>query len=201
MLNVLACRLKTNRSLVSSFGSFLFSSLTHIDPASNQPQMVDVHEKKETYREAIATGKVLFPPSILPSILEKASKAVPEESPSSSQLEIQTRKGPLIATAIIGGTQGAKLTSTLIPFCHPLLLEKIKLNIELDEEAACFLVRSTVGTTGKTGVEMEALAGVSIASLTLYDMLKGLSHHLEITDIRLQEKRGGKSDFRFEERV
>ena len=105
-----------------------------------------------------------------------------------------TAKGPVFQTAIIAGTMAAKRTHELIPFCHPLGLEKCSLEVDCDE-AGRVQIRCTVSVHGRTGVEMEALTGASVAALTVYDMCKALSHDIVIADTRLLEKTGGKSDF------
>ena len=149
MIHRISSSFLSNISKYTKTATYFFSSLSHIDALSNKPQMVDVHEKIPTYRQATASGKVLFPPSILPQILERASSPPHTDLSSSDQnsklaFEVQTKKGPLLATAIIGGTQGAKLTSNLIPFCHPLMLEKINVSIVLNEEDAYFQIKSSV---------------------------------------------------------
>ena len=108
--------------------------------------------------------------------------------------EISTRKGPVFATAIIAGVMAAKKTHELIPFCHPLGLESCKVTIEMNGDLAVIDCRCKV--THKTGVEMEALTGASIAALTVYDMLKALSHDIVISETRLIAKTGGKQDFK-----
>lgn len=152
--------------------------LTHIDK-ENRPQMVDVSQKVETFREAIATGII------------HVGKAIMSELTNG---DIQSKKGPVFATAIIAGTMGVKKASELIPFCHPLIIEKIKIDIfPLDDER--IKVECLVGCFGKTGVEMEALTGVHVSSLTIHDMCKAMSPDIRIEDISLQKKTGGKSDF------
>ena len=155
------------------------SHLTHIDEDSNQPSMVDVSAKTESQRSAKARGFVYLPESIF-SRLENG--------------DIATKKGPVFQTAIIAGTQAAKRTSDWIPFCHPLILESIKISITPEPEHSRIKIESLVKLTGKTGVEMEALTAVSAAALTLYDMCKALSHDMRIGEIELTEKTGGKSD-------
>jgi cyclic pyranopterin phosphate synthase len=109
--------------------------------------------------------------------------------------EIQSPKGPVFQTAIIAGTMAAKRTHELIPFCHPLGLESCKISVAMNEQGEA-VIDCRVRVHHKTGVEMEALTGVSVAALTIYDMCKALSHDIVIGDIRLQSKTGGKSDFR-----
>jgi cyclic pyranopterin phosphate synthase len=103
------------------------------------------------------------------------------------------KKGDVLAVAQVGGIMGAKQTSNLIPMCHPLSISGVDLNFSLDATQASIVISSQVKTTGKTGVEMEALTAVSIAALTIYDMCKAVDRWMEITDIRLIEKSGGKS--------
>jgi len=154
------------------------NKFTHI-AASGNPQMVDVSVKKVTQRVAKAQAVVFLGKEIM------------------SQLqgdELITKKGPVFQTAIIAGVMGAKKTSELIPFCHPLGLEDIQIVITTKKETV--IIDSVAKVTGKTGVEMEALTAVSIAALTVYDMCKALSHDIVVQDIRLMEKVGGKKDFR-----
>jgi cyclic pyranopterin monophosphate synthase len=154
------------------------NKFTHI-AASGNPQMVDVSVKKVTQRVAKAQAVVFLGEEIM------------------SQLqgdELITKKGPVFQTAIIAGVMGAKKTSELIPFCHPLGLEDIQIVITTKKETV--IIDSVAKVTGKTGVEMEALTAASIAALTVYDMCKALSHDIVVQDIRLIEKVGGKKDFR-----
>ncbi|KAA3438226.1 cyclic pyranopterin monophosphate synthase MoaC [Rufibacter hautae] len=153
------------------------SSLSHIDE-HGQPSMVDVSGKSVTTRTAIAEGLVHFPEAVFHQLAEQ---------------NFLTKKGAVIQTAIIAGVMAAKKTSDLIPLCHPLALSTCKVDIE---PADGFALRVTclVRCEGKTGVEMEALTGVSAAALTVYDMCKALTHDLVISDIRLVKKTGGKSD-------
>lgn len=142
--------------------------------------MVDVTDKAVTEREARAQARVLLPPEVRAAIEGD---------------EIRGPKGPVFQTAIIAGTMAAKRTHELIPFCHPLGIESCKLAIELDEDGAA-VIDCRVRVTHKTGVEMEALTGATVAALTIYDMCKALSHDIVIGDVRLLAKSGGKSDFR-----
>ena len=157
------------------------SKLTHID-ADNKPTMVDVSDKARTAREAHARSIVRLP-------VEVAAQF--------SGDEITTPKGPVFATAIIAGVMAAKKTHELIPFCHPLGLESCKIDIRMEEDAAIIDCRCKV--THKTGVEMEALTGASVAALTIYDMLKALSHDISIEATCLMAKTGGKQDFKRDE--
>lgn len=152
------------------------SSFTHID-AHNQPTMVDVGGKAVTRRTATAEARVQFPAGVAAALRAQA---------------FNTAKGPVFQTAIIAGVMAAKRTHELIPFCHPLGIENCKIEIDMQGDDA--LVHCTVSVHHKTGVEMEALTGASVAALTIYDMCKALSHDIVIAATRLIEKRGGKSD-------
>jgi len=149
------------------------ADLTHLD-ARGRAQMVDVSEKAETVRRAVARGRVLLAPETV-SLLR--DNAVP--------------KGDALAVARIAGIMAAKRTSELIPLCHPLPVTKVVVNLEIT--AAGVEIEAEVRVTGKTGVEMEALTAVSVAALTLYDMVKAVDKGAVITDICLEEKSGGKS--------
>lgn len=152
--------------------------LTHIDK-DNQPQMVDVSDKEVTSREAVATGTVLIGEKIMKELVEG---------------DIKTKKGPVFATSIIAATMAVKKTHELIPFCHPLFLEKINVEITpVDTERLKIVCR--VSCTGKTGVEMEALTGVHVAALTIHDMCKAMSPEISVENICLLHKTGGKKDF------
>jgi cyclic pyranopterin monophosphate synthase len=153
------------------------SKLSHISKKGD-PQMVDVSEKISTVRIAEAKAVVVFPESL---DIESVG-------------ELKTKKGPVVHTAIIAGTQGAKRTSELIPMCHPIPLEDIKIEVDLISENK-LEIRCLVKTDSKTGVEMEALTGASITALTIYDMCKSLSHGIRIEEVRLLKKSGGKSDY------
>ncbi len=153
---------------------------THID-ASGNPTMVDVGEKTPTRRSATAQAIVVLNEAVL-ELLEKD--------------EIHTRKGPVFQTAILAGIMAAKRTGELIPLCHPLGLDNCQVTIRLNE-AREVLIHCTASITAKTGVEMEALTGASVAALTVYDMCKAFSHEILIKEIRLIEKTGGKRDFSY----
>ncbi len=152
-------------------------TFTHLD-AERRPTMVDVSDKAATRRTAVAEVRVLFPPAVAAALREQG---------------LRSSKGPIFDTAIIAGVMGAKRTHELIPFCHPLGIENCRIEIGLEGDAA--LIRCTVGVHHKTGVEMEALTGASIAALTVYDMCKALSHDIVISDLRLIAKDGGKSRY------
>ncbi len=151
---------------------------THIDKSGN-PRMVDVSDKKITKRLARAQATVHLGKEIMRQIKDN---------------ELITKKGPVFQTAIIAGVMGAKKTSELIPFCHPLGLEDCQVTISAKGERV--IINTLAVITSKTGVEMEALTAASIAALTVYDMCKALSHYIVIEEIKLTEKRGGKKDFR-----
>lgn len=152
------------------------ATFTHVD-ASSRPTMVDVGDKAVTKRTATAQTRVRFPAEVAEALRSQ---------------QFSTSKGPVFQTAIIAGTMAAKRTHDLIPFCHPLGIEKCKLAIDMDGDDA--VIQCTVSVHHKTGVEMEALTGASVAALTIYDMCKALSHDIVIAETRLIEKRGGKSD-------
>jgi cyclic pyranopterin monophosphate synthase len=145
--------------------------------------MVDVGDKAETRRVAVAEGAVIMQAQTLATLL--AGNA---------------RKGDVLATARIAGIMAAKKTHELIPLCHPLLIDKVAVEIAADETLPGLRVSATVRVSGRTGVEMEALTAVTVACLTIYDMAKAVDRGMTISDIRLVEKSGGKSgDWRREE--
>jgi len=154
---------------------------THLDKETGNPTMVDVGEKQVSQRYARASCRVVLGAEIM-SCLNEAS-------------EIMTKKGPVFQTAIIAGTMGAKRTSDLIPLCHPIGMDDCKLTIEITGPEE-ILISCSTRVTGKTGIEMEAMTGVSVAALTIYDMCKGFSHDIIINEMRLEEKTGGKRDFK-----
>jgi len=153
--------------------------LSHLD-AANRPRMVGVGGKQVTHRIAEAEAVM-----VLPAAVARALRASGH----------RTAKGPVFDTAIIAGVQAAKRTAELIPFCHPLPIEHCHIDIALGARNRLKL-RCRVETHHKTGVEMEALAGVSVAALTVYDMCKALSHDIRIVDIRLRRKSGGRREVR-----
>jgi len=145
----------------------------------NQPKMVNVGKKAITKRKAVAKALMFLGSEIISHFTND---------------ELITKKGPVFQTAIIAGIQAVKKTPDLIPMCHPLLINVVDINIKvIDQEHIEILC--TVEIDGKTGVEMEALTGASVASLTIYDMCKALSQKMMIKEVRLVEKTGGKSDF------
>ena len=151
------------------------SKLTHLDDAGNA-HMVDVSEKEATTRVAVATGRV----EMLPDTLALIQSGV-------------ANKGDVIATARIAGIMAAKRTHDLIPLCHPLMISKVTVDFDIDDKASAIDVTATVKVEGKTGVEMEALTAVSVACLTVYDMVKAVDRGITITGVRLKEQSGGKS--------
>jgi len=155
------------------------NKLSHIDNAGN-PKMVDVGGKSVTSREAVAQSVVKVTNEIFALITND---------------ELLSKKGPVFLTAIIAGIQGSKRTSELIPLCHPLALNKVSIDIKAGPDNK-IIITCTASVDGKTGVEMEALTGASVAALTIYDMCKALSHDIIIEETRLISKLGGKSDYK-----
>ncbi len=155
------------------------NDLTHIDN-KGRANMVDVSEKAVTKRTAIARSIVYLPDAVLEQLVAG---------------DIQTKKGAVFQTAIIAGIMAAKKTGDLIPLCHPLGLDNCNVDIKLNDESEVEIY-CTATITAKTGIEMEALVGASIAALTIYDMCKAISHNIVIKETRLIEKTGGKSDLR-----
>jgi cyclic pyranopterin monophosphate synthase len=154
------------------------SGLTHLD-TRNRPAMVDVGAKEVTHRIAVAEARVHLPREVALALRKSGHR---------------TKKGPVFDTAIVAGVMAAKRTHELIPFCHPLGLDNCK--VEIEDKRGEILIRCEVSIHHRTGVEMEALTGASVAALTIYDMCKALSHDIEITGVRLLEKAGGKRDFK-----
>ncbi|MDD3217731.1 MAG: cyclic pyranopterin monophosphate synthase MoaC [Lachnospiraceae bacterium] len=149
--------------------------LTHFDGAGNAI-MVDVGDKKVTRREAVATGNIRVSKEVLEAVVNGTSK-----------------KGDVLGVARVAGIMAVKQTSNLIPMCHTLLIEKCSVDFEIEEERLEICVFCRVMIDGKTGVEMEALTGVSVALLTIYDMCKAIDKRMEIGGVHLVEKHGGKS--------
>ncbi|KAL3672853.1 hypothetical protein V7S43_002155 [Phytophthora oleae] len=156
--------------------------LTHINADGTSPHMVDVGSKQVTRRSATARSTIRLPPAVLTELRRLGND------------QLIGPKGPIASTAVIAGVLGAKQTSSLIPFCHPLPLEDCQVRLEIVEPDA-IQVECQVRVTHKTGVEMEALMGASIAALSVYDMCKALSHEIVIEKTLLVEKTGGKRDF------
>lgn len=152
-------------------------SLSHLDESGNAV-MVDVSGKSISERSAAAIGNVLFPSDVFEKLAAD---------------DFLGKKGSIIQTAVIAGIQAVKKTADLIPLCHQINLTKI--NIDIRPENDRLTINCTVKCNGKTGVEMEALTGVSVAALTIYDMCKAISHDIRISEIQLEQKTGGKNDF------
>ncbi len=169
---VISLRKNRNLSLKQAMKSF-----THLDN-NNNPSMVDVSEKAITKRTATAQSIVVLTDEIMANFKDG---------------DLQTKKGSVLQTAIIAGTMGAKKTSELIPLCHPLGLDSCKFKTEISGNE--IFIECTCSLTAKTGVEMEALTGASIAALTVYDMCKAFSHDIVIKETKLLLKTGGKSDY------
>jgi len=151
--------------------------LSHIDDAGNAT-MVDVSGKQISVRTAVASGQVVFPADVFAKLASQ---------------DFLGHKGSIIQTAVIAGIQAVKKTATLIPLCHQLNLSKIQIDIVPVDNA--LQISCTVKCKEQTGVEMEALTGVSVAALTIYDMCKALSHDIKISRVQLDKKTGGKHDF------
>jgi cyclic pyranopterin phosphate synthase len=154
------------------------SKLTHLD-AANRPTMVDVGAKTATSREASAEAVVKLPAAVARELARSGHR---------------TKKGPVFDTAIVAGVMAAKRTHEIIPFCHPLALERCTVDIA-SRPGGTIRIVCNVAVHHKTGVEMEALMGATAAALTIYDMCKALSHDIEIRTVRLLTKSGGKRDF------
>jgi cyclic pyranopterin phosphate synthase len=151
------------------------SKFTHFDN-SGQARMVDVGDKPESKRIAIASGKI----GILPATLKLIQQG-------------DAKKGDVLGVARIAAIQASKKTADLIPLCHPIILSKVSITFEIDEKNTCITCTATAETTGQTGVEMEALTAVSVGLLTIYDMCKAVDRGMVMSEIKLLEKHGGKS--------
>jgi cyclic pyranopterin phosphate synthase len=151
------------------------AKLTHFDDKGDA-RMVDVGDKEITDRIATAKGRIVMSPETLEMVVSGTSK-----------------KGDVLGVARLAGIMAAKQTSTLIPLCHPLALSKVEVELEPDESARSIEISATVRVTGRTGVEMEALTAVSVAALTVYDMCKAIDRGMQIGNIHLTHKSGGKS--------
>ncbi len=148
---------------------------THVNE-QGRARMVDVSAKDDSERVAIARAVISMQPETLALIKSGGIK-----------------KGDVLAVAQVAGIMGAKQTSSLVPMCHPLMLTSVDLNFEIDDDNSCIIITSVVKTTGKTGVEMEAITGAAVAAITIYDMAKAVDRWMEISEIKLLEKWGGKS--------
>jgi cyclic pyranopterin phosphate synthase len=155
------------------------NKLSHLDKQDN-PTMVDVSAKQRTYRTATAQTIVVLPAEVLQHLTDG---------------ELQTKKGAVFQTAIIAGIMAAKKTGDLIPLCHPIGMDNCQVNIKLNTDNEVIIV-CTASITAKTGIEMEALVGASVAALTVYDMCKAMSHDIVIKETKLISKTGGKRDFK-----
>ena len=149
--------------------------LTHVD-AAGRPRMVDISAKADTVRQAVAVASVRMKPETLALIQAR-----------------RVAKGDVLSVAQVAGVMAAKKTHELIPLCHPLLLTDIDVQLQPDEAHSALLITATVRTTGKTGVEMEALTAAAVAALTVYDMCKAVDRGMRIESVRLRRKSGGKS--------
>ncbi|SDP25398.1 cyclic pyranopterin monophosphate synthase subunit MoaC [Mucilaginibacter sp. OK268] len=153
--------------------------LSHLDKQGN-PSMVDVSEKQVTHRTATARSVVVLPAEVLQHLAND---------------DLVSKKGPVFQTAIIAGIMAAKKTGDLIPLCHPLGMDNCNVTILVNEQEE-IVIDCTASITAKTGIEMEALVGASIAALTIYDMCKAMSHDIIIKETKLIAKTGGKRDFK-----
>ena len=149
--------------------------LTHLDE-TGRPRMVDIAEKPDTRRQAVAMGLVRMQTATL-ALIKKG----------------QTAKGDVLSTAKIAGIMAAKRTPDLIPLCHPILISNARIEFSIDDKESTVAITTTIESTGKTGVEMEALTATAVAALTIYDMCKAVDRGMRIEDIRLVKKSGGKS--------
>lgn len=155
------------------------TDLSHLNK-NDQPEMVDVSKKAVTHRKAVARCVISMPPDVM-------------EKLQSSQFS--TKKGAVFQTAILGGIMAAKKTGDLIPLCHSLPLDNCLIDISVNEQNEIVILCTTI-VMAKTGIEMEAMVGASMAALTIYDMCKALSHDIVISDLQLMKKTGGKHDFK-----
>ena len=155
------------------------NNFTHINE-QGQPAMVDVSDKQVSHRVATARSIVSMPAEVIAHFTDG---------------DIKSRKGSVFQTAIIAGIMASKKTGELIPLCHPLGLDNCKIDIHINEQKEV-VIDCTTSITAKTGIELEALVGASIAALTVYDMCKSMSHDIVIKETKLMSKTGGKSDFR-----
>lgn len=151
---------------------------THFNE-SGRAKMVDVSQKEVTSRTAVAKGRIFMQRETLEKVIEGSMK-----------------KGDVLAVSQVGGILGAKKTWDLIPMCHNIMISGLDIDFNIDKESNFIEATCTAKTAGTTGIEMEALTGVSVALLTIYDMCKAVDKHMTISDIKLFEKTGGKSDFK-----
>jgi len=155
------------------------NNFTHLNE-KGLPAMVDVSEKKVSLRTATARSIIVMPAEVIEKFTDR---------------DIHSKKGPVFQTAIIAGIMASKKTGELIPLCHPLGLDNCKIDIHINAQQE-IVIDCTTSITAKTGIELEALVGASIAALTVYDMCKALSHDIIIKETKLMEKTGGKRDFK-----
>ena len=155
------------------------NNFTHLNE-KGLPAMVDVSEKKVSLRTATARSIIVMPAEVIEKFTDR---------------DIHSKKGPVFQTAIIAGIMASKKTGELIPLCHPLGLDNCKIDIHINAQQE-IVIDCTTSITAKTGIELEALVGASIAALTVYDMCKALSHDIVIKETKLMEKTGGKRDFK-----
>lgn len=153
----------------------MMAKLTHMDE-SGRPRMVDITAKSDTHRQAVAKGTVRMQPATLKLIKKR-----------------QVVKGDVLSVAQLAGIMAAKRTPDLIPLCHPILIGDVRIEFNIDEKESTVEITTTVESTGKTGVEMEALTATAVAALTVYDMCKAVDRGIRIENIRLTRKSGGKS--------
>jgi cyclic pyranopterin phosphate synthase len=153
----------------------MMKRLTHVDE-TGRPKMVDITAKPDTHRQAVAKGLVRMQPDTL-ELIKKG----------------QTAKGDVLSSAKLAGIMAAKRTPDLIPLCHPILISDVRIDFSIDEKESTVAITTTVESTGKTGVEMEALTATAVAALTIYDMCKAVDRGMRIESIRLVKKSGGKS--------
>src|SRR5476651_92844 len=153
--------------------------LTHIDKQGN-PSMVDVSAKQVTHRTATARSVVVLPDEVLQHLIDG---------------DLVSKKGPVFQTAIIAGIMAAKKTGELIPLCHPLGMDNCSVTVQVNEKQE-IVIECTASITAKTGIEMEALVGASVAALTVYDMCKAMSNDIVVKETKLLSKTGGKRDFK-----
>ena len=169
------------------------AELSHLDQ-QGRARMVDVSDKADTEREAIAAGEVRMQPETLRLIAGQAADGNAQSSGFAPSGTADLKKGDVLTVAKIAGILAAKRTAELIPMCHSLPLTGVAVDFEIDVPASRVRIVATAKTRGKTGVEMEALTAVSLAALTIYDMAKAVDRTMEIGAVRLLRKSGGKSD-------
>eukprot|EP00760_Papus_ankaliazontas_P025272 PhM_4_TR2599/c0_g1_i1/m.4711/K03637/moaC, CNX3; cyclic pyranopterin monophosphate synthase len=182
---------------------------THVNAETGLPAMVDISAKAPTTRLAVAVGRIVFPPTIASWIrensLQQQKGAETTSTTAALSKEFTCPKGPVLATAVVAGTMAVKRTSDVIPFCHPLPIDRCDFEFDLEDQqtdaGGVLHIKCTVGARYATGVEMEAMTGVSVAALTVYDMLKSIPKDkrqglemMEICGIKVVKKSGGKAD-------